>query len=196
MKLIVGLGNPGKEYEGTRHNIGFEVVKKVAAAQGIALKKDRLTNSYCGTGSITGHKVVCCFPQTYMNLSGSSVSAVSRRHRIAHSDILVVCDDLDLAFGRLKIRPSGSHAGHRGMLSIIEALGSRDICRLRIGIGRPDAGDAFYDPADYVLSRFSACERHALDSIIEWAAECCECWVVHGITQSMATFNKPENTSL
>lgn len=189
MKLIVGLGNPGAEYAGSRHNIGFDVAAALASENHISLKKDKYTSSICGSGDIGGHPVLIAMPQTYMNLSGSAVSALCRRYRVKHSDILVICDDLDLEFGRLKIRPGGSSAGHRGLKSVIDAVGSSEVARVRVGISRPGNSD---DPAEYVLSPFGSLERKNLGALIDRARQCCRVWICEGVTESMNIFNKKE----
>ncbi len=187
MKLIVGLGNPGAEYAGSRHNIGFDVAAALALEDHIPLKRDTYTCSICGSGEIGGHSVAIALPQTYMNLSGSAVRGFCGRHRVKPQDILVVCDDLDLEFGRIRIRPGGSSAGHRGLKSVIDAMGSSEVARLRIGISRPGNGE---DPAEYVLSPFGILERKKLGAVIDRARECCRVWICEGIVASMNMFNK------
>jgi PTH1 family peptidyl-tRNA hydrolase len=126
-------------------------------------------------------------PLTFMNVSGVAVRSLLEEHRISREELLVVCDDLDLEFGRMKIRPRGSSGGHRGLASIGESLRGEDFCRLRIGIGRPERNT---DPADYVLASFTRQERESLTAVIDRAAACCSTWAAEGITKSMNIFNQ------
>ncbi len=187
MKLIVGLGNPGDIYKDSRHNIGFSVVRHLAKTQGIALKKER--NVFCGRGNIADVEVLLALPLTFMNLSGTAVNLLRKRHKIDLNKLLVVSDDLDLEFGRLKIRAGGASGGHKGLQSVIDNLGSREFVRLRIGIGRPD-DDKYTDASEYVLAPFSGKEKEACRDIIEKAAFCCEIWVKEGVHKCMNIFNK------
>ncbi|MFC1805293.1 aminoacyl-tRNA hydrolase, partial [Candidatus Omnitrophota bacterium] len=189
VKLIVGLGNPGRLYINSRHNIGKSCVMALAKAYKITLKKDRDASS--GRGRIKGTAVVLALPMTYMNLSGVSVGTLVRKHRIDLSDLLVVCDDLDLDLGRIKIKGSGSSGGHRGLGSIIDSLQSRDFCRLRLGIARPKAGKG--DTSRYVLSPFARGERMRVRRMMGAACDCCSSWISDGITKSMNIFNQRRN---
>ncbi len=198
MKLIVGLGNPGSNYIGSRHNIGFSAVKALSRKYKIPLKKERGILSLSGKGKIEGSFILLALPLTFMNLSGIAVSALLRKYKIdlprpcaqerGLSDLLVVCDDLDLKFGAVRIRPSGSSGGHRGLKSVIGCLGSQEFCRLRIGIGRPQG--AVVDSADYVLAPFDKKEKEKIKEIIERACDCCRSWVSEGLTESMNIFNR------
>ena len=185
-KLIVGLGNPGLAYASSRHNIGFAVLKFLASSLKINLKKDSSVSALVGRSSGSQPDLILALPQTYMNLSGIAVKALLKKFKITLKDLLVVCDDLDLELGRIKIRPQGSSAGQRGMESIIEHLGTRDFSRLRIGIGRPKNPQA---AADYVLSGFLRKEKVVVQQIEEDAVSCCMSWVEKGIVQTMNTFN-------
>lgn len=187
MKLIVGLGNPGLIYAHSRHNIGFSVIKAFARLHKVPLKKERDTLALCGKALVDAHSVVLALPLTYMNLSGVAVASLVKKHRIDLEDVLVVCDDLDLELGRLKIRPSGSSGGHNGLKSIIDALGSKDFARLRIGIGRPSPRS---QAREYVLSGFSKKERPQVEEIVRRAVSCSEVWVDEGITNTMNIFNQ------
>lgn len=189
MKLIVGLGNPGIRYASSRHNIGFRIVKSLAKIYKIPLKRDRGTLSLSGRSKIEGEEVILSLPLTYMNLSGNSVSAALRKYKIDLSDLLVICDDLDLDLGRLKIRPSGSSGGHRGLNSIIEFLHSQDFNRLRIGIGRPKRK---LSAQEYVLLNFSAQEKKILQAVINTAIDCSSSWISNGINKTMTIFNTQE----
>lgn len=190
MKLIVGLGNPGILYASTRHNIGFQVVKYLAKAHKTALKKEKGVRALSAKAKIEGIDTLLALPLTFMNLSGEAAGPLLKKYRVGPGDLLVVCDDLDLEFGRLKIRSSGSSAGHRGVKSIIELLGSDEFSRLRIGIGRPGNSAA---AAGYVLSRFNKREKEELNGIIKRGAECCRVWAAKGIEETMNIFNRSNN---
>jgi len=187
MKLIVGLGNPGRVYANSRHNIGFLVARALAKKCKAALTKDTHAFSLSTKIKCQGRSVILATPLTFMNLSGQAVAALLERHRLDPEGLLVICDDLDLEFGRLRLRSRGSSGGHRGLASIIGAVGSDGFCRLRIGIGRPGFGR---DAADYVLSPFTTQEIRALPGIIDTALECCVSWAVKGAQESMGIFNK------
>lgn len=189
MKLIVGLGNPGRRYRLTRHNVGWEVISRLARRARIAVD-DEDGFSEVGRGSIGGTRVILARPQTYVNVSGEAVRDLRRRHRLRPQDILVVVDDLDLPLGRLRLRARGSDGGHNGLKSIIAALGSTEFPRLRVGIGRPPAG---VDPADHVLTRFTPDEQAAIDTALDRAAEAIEAVVAEGLERAMSRFNAPEN---
>lgn len=188
MKLIVGLGNPGRIYINSRHNIGFSVVKALSQAHKIALKKESGIVCLSGKGRIASDNVVLALPLTFMNLSGSAVKGLIKKYKIEPGNLLVVCDDLDLEFGRLKIKAKGSSAGQRGLKSIIGELASEDFCRLRVGIGRPFKEEAGI--SEYVLGPFNKKEKGRLGGIIEEAISCCEIWITKGITESMNIFNR------
>lgn len=185
MKLIVGLGNPGRLYTGSRHNIGFSVVKSLARHYKVALKKDGAVFSL--SNQVKAESLILALPMTFMNLSGSAVKGLLKKYKVSREGLLVVCDDLDLELGRIKIRPRGSSGGHRGLRSIIEARQSEDFCRLRLGIGRPQEN---VDTADYVLSPFTAREKEKIARMVREARDCCLCWVSEGIEQAMNIFNK------
>lgn len=190
MKLIVGLGNPGKVYADTRHNIGFMAVKALAKALRTELKKDKYTFSLSGKAQVENNNILLAQPLTFMNLSGAAISSLLRRYKVDIQDLLVICDDLDLELGRLRIRPKGSSGGHRGLDSIIEHLGTQDFVRLRIGIDRPHIN---MEASDYVLSKFNKKEAQALKDALGKAVECCQVWVKEGPTAAMNIFNKREN---
>lgn len=189
MKLIVGLGNPGRLYIDSRHNIGFQVVRSLARSQGILLKKDMPAFSLAGQGRVEGQAVTLALPFTFMNLSGAAVAALLRKYKIDLNNLLVVCDDLDLQFGRIRIRALGASGGHRGLRSIIDSIKREDFCRLRLGIGRPRRNT---EASEYVLARFTKTEKQKLEGIIGRACGCCRMWVSGGITESMNHFNKRE----
>lgn len=187
MKLIVGLGNPGKIYRDSRHNLGFSVIKSLAQDYKATPKKDNATLSLNTKVRIGEENLILAMPLTFMNLSGIAVSALVKKYKLDLPSILVVCDDLDLEFTRLKIRPKGSAAGHHGLQSVIDSLGSRDFSRIRIGIGKPPK---FIDGAEYVLSPFTRKEKGQIEEIIEKAADCCRVWATEGVEKAMSIFNR------
>lgn len=182
-KLVVGLGNPGSEYRNTRHNIGFMVVEAFAREHGISLA-GRKFEAVWGKGAVNGVEVLAAMPQTYMNLSGSSVWRLADFYQIHGEDILVVHDDMDLPFGRIRVKEKGGHAGHNGLRSIISSLGGGDFTRLRIGIGRPA-----HTATDHVLGGFSQPEREELADIVREAVKAAEAVVLLGPIMAMNRFN-------
>jgi len=192
MKLIIGLGNPDRRYRHTRHNVGCEVIDRVGRRLGIAVDQDDGWATV-GAGTVGRRRVLLAKPQTYVNLSGTAVADLRRRHRVKIEDLVVVVDDLDLPLGRLRLRPGGSHGGHNGLRSIIDALGSDAFPRLRVGIGRPPEG---MDPAQFVLTPFTAEERATMDPALERAAEAIETVIREGLQAAMNRFNaKPAAVS-
>ncbi|KTB48476.1 aminoacyl-tRNA hydrolase [Dehalogenimonas alkenigignens] len=192
MKLVVGLGNPGREYSGTRHNIGFAVLGEVARKNGINFDK-RCCHSRTGEGRIVGQEVALAKPQTYMNLSGDAVASLMRRYRVKLSDLLIVHDDLDLPLGKIRLRANGSAGGHNGLKSIIASIGSMDFARLKVGIGRPESpGVERRDVVDHVLTNFGGEERKIADDAIGKAAEAIEMVVEQGLEAAMNRFNGVE----
>ncbi|MFH0826820.1 MAG: aminoacyl-tRNA hydrolase [Candidatus Omnitrophota bacterium] len=187
MKLIVGLGNPGSDYVDTRHNIGFCVLRALAKKRKTSFKKETGTSSQVARVRIGQETAVLALPQTFMNTSGSAVARLVRKHKIAPQELLVVCDDLDLEFDRMKLRPSGSSGGHRGLESIIEVLQNNGFARLRIGVGRPPEGRG---ASEHVLLNFNKKERTRLGKVIKNTVACMESWVVEGISKTMNTFNR------
>ncbi len=185
MKVIVGLGNPGAQYASTRHNVGFMVVDHLAQRYGIAVTR-RLCNATTATLTIAGGKVCLAKPQTYMNLSGDAVGCLLRYYKLTPADLLVVYDDRDLPVGRIRLRERGGAGGHRGMESIIGALGTDSFARLRIGIGRPLEMDA----VNHVLSTFSAEERPVIEEAVDRAADAIEAAVTDGMAAAMNRYNK------
>ena len=190
MKLIVGLGNPGEIYINSRHNIGFSVVRALSHFFKISLKKDTGTFSLSGKSKIKNQNIILAMPLTFMNLSGIAVKFLLKKYKIDLDNVLVVCDDLDLEYGRIKIRPYGSSGGHRGLESIIKFLNSDKISRLRIGIGRPAPN---MDAVSFVLSSFTKKEKAQIKNTIEKAVACCQVWALEGITKSMNIFNRTVN---
>jgi len=190
MKLIVGLGNPGREYIDTRHNIGFAVIDALSKKYDIRLKNESGLYSLLAKGIIESEDAVLVKPLTFMNLSGVAVKALIKRYKLDLTDLLVVCDDMDLELGRLKIRPQGSSAGQKGVGSIIEYLENDSFSRLRIGIDRPGRN---VDPSRYVLSPFNKKEKQVVQEIIEKACGCVQVWMAQGTEKAMNIFNTKEN---
>jgi len=187
MKLIVGLGNPGREYAKTRHNVGFMVVDRLASVLGVTVAS-KMFKAQVGQGQINGEKIVLVKPQTYMNLSGEAVGALLNWYKLTVSDLLVIYDDLDLANGKLRLRPGGGSGGHKGMQSIIQTLGTDNFPRVRIGIGRPQ--EPGYATTDYVLGHFSNDEATVLEEVLGLAMDAVICAVREGIEQAMNLFNR------
>ena len=183
MRVIVGLGNPGRQYAHTRHNVGFDVLDILARRTKVRIL-GRQHRALVGRLGQAGAEVLLVKPQTFMNESGSAVSAILRKHKLGPESMLVVCDDLDLPLGRLRLRPSGSSGGHKGMNSIIQHVGSSDFPRLRIGIGRK--GDAI----DHVLSRFNRKDREVMDAALQSAADALEMILDEGIEAAMNVYNR------
>lgn len=192
MKLIVGLGNPGKRYVNSRHNVGFRCVDFFAHKQGISLRQ-RKARSQLGVGEVEGTKVVLAKPQTFMNLSGEAVSALMRRYRLSTQGLLVIYDDLDLPLGKIRIRDRGSSGGHRGVKNIIAHLGSQSFLRLRVGIAPKEGGvEAFakgVDAVEYVLSDFTTEEKTIIRKIYPQVAAAIYCLITEGVTAAMNRYN-------
>lgn len=186
MKLIVGLGNPGKKYERTRHNLGFLVVDRLADEKGIALNK-RKYDCLIGDWQIDQERVLLVKPQTFMNHSGTAVKNLLRFLPVTAEDLVVIHDDLDLPLGRIRIRPRGGAGGHRGILSILEALGEESFYRIRMGIGRPQPG---IDPTEFVLAPFSGEETALLSQIVSRGSAAVECLLQDGPHRAMEKFNR------
>ncbi len=184
--LIVGLGNPGKQYAGTRHNCGFRALDILAEGLGCKVDKGKFQGLY-GQAAYKGTKVFLLKPQTFMNLSGRSVLAMSAYYNIPPQRIIVLFDDISLDVGRLRIRPDGSAGGHNGIKSIIAEVGSQDFPRVKIGVGGKPHRDA--DLADWVLSGFTAQEEKALHSALERAAEASLCIIDRGVPETANRYN-------
>ena len=184
--LIVGLGNPGREHAGNRHNMGFRCLRHLAAAHDLAFTR-RQRRARVATGTVCGRRVVLALPQTFMNESGRSVTSLVQFHKVHLDHLLVVCDDLDLPTGALRLRPGGGSGGHKGMQSIIRNLGNQGFARLRVGIGRPPGR---MDPADYVLQDFSAAEEPLVAEVTERAVAAMETWLLKGMAKAMNLHNQ------
>ncbi len=191
--LVVGLGNPGAEFDGTRHNIGAEVAAVLAARHGATLSKSK-ERALSAEVLIGGKRVAIAFPQTYMNRSGESVRMLARRYGIDDgAALLVVHDELDLEVGRLKLKQGGGLAGHNGLRSITQHVGTTDFVRLRVGVGKPPASQL---GRDWVLRRPSKTERVELDVAVERAADAIESFLADGLDATMNTLNrKPTDSS-
>lgn len=189
MKLIAGLGNPGRRYEGTRHNVGFDVVDVLARRCSAAWE-----SAPRGIDALVARSrmpdIIFAKPLTYMNLSGSAIVGLLQFYKIDLPDLLVVVDDVNLELGRLRTRASGSAGGHNGLKSIIEALGSEEFARLRVGVGR---GDERRDLADHVTSKFERDERENVEAAIGRAADAVELFVTDGIGEVMNRYNRKED---
>lgn len=186
MKLIVGLGNPGQNYKYTRHNIGYRIVEKLAEEYKAKFKRSYIFKSLIAQVRLDSELMMCVLPFTFMNLSGAAVGKIVRRRKISLEDILVVCDDIDSIFGKIRIRPSGSYAGHQGLRSVIENLKTNEFARLKIGVGRPEKKE---DVVNFVLSKFTKQEEAELDDVINKAVDCCQVWLKDGIVKTMDKFN-------
>jgi len=185
MKLIVGLGNPGRQYVGTRHNVGFEVVNEVVRRWGTSGGRNKFQGDVF-EATVENERVLLLMPHTFMNLSGASVLAARDFHKVAGEDLLIVCDDLNLPTGQLRFRASGSSGGQKGMEDIIRRLGTDQVPRLRIGIDRPPAGR---DVSGYVLGKFSAAEQTEIEIAIQKAADGVRDWVTKGLSHCMTNYN-------
>jgi PTH1 family peptidyl-tRNA hydrolase len=192
MKLIVGLGNPGRGYAHNRHNIGFMCLSYFARKQGIRFDRKR-GKARIGVGEVAGGEVILAKPRTFMNLSGQSVSRLVSGFNIALDDLLIVHDDLDLPLGKIRLRRGGSSGGHKGVDSIIFSLGNQSSPRLRVGIGRPDAVE---NPAEsgegvisYVLSDFTPEEKRVVSQVIPKVSEAILCILTEGLLPAMNRYN-------
>ncbi len=184
MKLIVGLGNPGPRYTGNRHNVGYQCIERVARRYDMTVGKV-MFKAHVSRGQIGEYRVVLARPLTFMNLSGLAVRPLLRWYHLSLQDLLVIYDDLDLPLGAIRLRQKGGAGGHKGMRSIIEALGSEQFPRLRIGIGRPTRGE----PQGYVLSDFTPDEFAVVEGAYGSAVEAVERFVTEGIVAAMNEFN-------
>ena len=193
MKLIVGLGNPGRVYANNRHNIGFICLNYFARTQGIKFDQKR-GHARIGIGEAAGNKVVIAKPQTYMNLSGQSVSLLIRKFNINPNDLLIIHDDLDLPLGKIRIRQGGGSGGHKGIDSIISHLESQDFIRIRVGIGRPVKNEGSAEISDdeiiaYVLSDFTDEEKQAIAQVLPMVSEAILCLLTEGLVAAMNRYN-------
>jgi PTH1 family peptidyl-tRNA hydrolase len=184
VKLIVGLGNPGRKYAGNRHNVGFQCLDRLAEVRGLSFGR-RKHKALLAQGKTADLKIILAKPQTFMNLSGEAVERLVRFYKVPREDILVIYDDLDLPLGKIRLRPEGGSGGHKGMKSVIEHLGTNGFPRLRVGIGRPAHGD----PVDYVLDDFTPDEQIAINEAYDRVVSAVELWLAEGITAAMNEHN-------
>lgn len=183
--VFTGLGNPGREYENTRHNIGFSVIQRLAQRWEIDVARYRF-KSLTGDGIVMGKKVALVMPQTFMNRSGLAVGSFLNFYKVEQDHLLVINDDLDLPFGSIRLRKSGGSAGQKGMQSIINRLGNSEFPRLRVGIGRPPGR---MDPVDYVLKKFKPADEILLNQVLDSCADAIETYLGQGIEKAMTLFN-------
>lgn len=186
MKCIVGLGNPGRKYKQTKHNIGFMVIDELLHRHQWKLNKNKFNGNYA-LERYQGEKVILLKPQTFMNLSGESIRPLIDYYNIDVLDVLVIYDDLDLPIGKIRLRQKGGHGGHNGIRSTLDHLGQKNFKRLRIGIGRPVNA---MPVVDYVLSKFSKQEQSDVIQSIQKAADACEMWLEKPFNQVMNEFNQ------
>lgn len=183
--LLIGLGNPGREYADTRHNFGFMLIDRLAVrlnARGMKVQSKAIIMN----ASYEERKLILAKPQTYMNLSGQSVQGLIHFYKIPLTNVMILSDDLDLPFGTIRIRASGGPGGQRGLSSILERLGTKEVPRLRLGIGRPPGR---MDPSNYVLQNFSKSDMQAISEILDRAADAVLAFVSHGLNKAMNEFN-------
>jgi PTH1 family peptidyl-tRNA hydrolase len=185
MKIVIGLGNPGRRYEGTRHNVGFVVIKELARRHDANASKSQF-QAEVSEVSIAGEKVLLVQPQTFMNVSGTTALQVRDFYKLNDDDLLVVCDDFALPLGRLRLRPQGSGGGQKGLANIILRLGTENVPRLRIGVGPLPTG---WDAADFVLSKFAKNETAEVELATVRAADAAEQWIADGLSAAMNKYN-------
>ena len=185
MKLVAGLGNPGEQYQATRHNIGFMVAERFASRFGVQLKK-KGHQAVFGVGRCNGEEITVLLPQTFMNLSGASVGSALKSLGVDPGDLIVIHDDIDLPFGQLKFKCGGGHGGHNGIRHICQVLGHGDFVRCKIGVGRPAEGG---EVVSHVLKPFNAAERKSLDRLLDGAVEALQVVIGQGLAAAMNEFN-------
>ena len=190
MKVVVGLGNPGRQYAGTRHNVGFDVIDYLATAPSVRSARSAFQSELFETTE-GAEKVLLVKPLTYMNLSGRAVRAVLDFYKLTAADLLVICDDYNLPLGKLRVRAKGSHGGQNGLRDIQQQLGSDEYPRMRMGVGQPGPGEA----VDFVLSRFKPVERPTIDEAVAQAGAAVLVWIRQGLPACMNFANGPEEPS-
>lgn len=186
MKLVAGLGNPGRQYAGTRHNIGFDVIDELARRHQVGFEAAPV-DAMMGKWRAAGDVVLLVKPLTFMNLSGVAIGQLLRYFKIDVADLIVICDDVNLPLGRLRVRASGSEGGHNGLRSLAQQLGTIEYARLRVGVGR---GDTRRNLADHVLGSFSAEEQLGVEGAVTRAADAAEMFVSDGLAKAMNAFNR------
>jgi len=182
VKLLVGLGNPGERYRNTRHNLGFLALDHFAADCGFGFSRTKL--ALCARGVCFGQECIAIKPQTFMNASGTAVRAFAQEYQIPPEDVIILCDDIHLPFGRIRIRASGSDGGHNGLASVFECLETDSVMRIRLGVGEPDAS---LDLVDYVLSAFSAQEMERMPVLFGWVGKAIALILQGDINKAMNT---------
>ncbi|GDX95315.1 peptidyl-tRNA hydrolase [Planctomycetia bacterium] len=185
MKLLVGLGNPGRSYDGTRHNVGYDVLETLGRRAGSPPRRARFQGE-TAQATLRGTPVLMLWPLTWMNLSGSSVLAARDFYKVPDADILIICDDFNITLDTIRLRPGGSAGGQNGLADVIARLSTTAVPRLRVGIGPVPAG---WKPADFVLGKFSKPERERIEPVLERAADAAEEWVALGIQAAMNRYN-------
>ncbi len=186
-KIIVGLGNPGSKYNGTRHNVGFDCIDKLAQRWNIPLS-DKRQNAVLGEGEVEGVNVVLAKPRTYMNNSGEAVRSLMVRFRVELADLAIIYDEMDLPPGTIRLRPRGGTAGHKGVTSIVDALGSNRFPRVRVGIGKPENPT---DKVEYALGIFNTEEQQMVEEVVDRVADSVDSLVHDGIDRAMNVYNTP-----
>ncbi len=184
MHVVVGLGNPGARYAKTRHNIGFLVIERLAERAGTSVER-KLFGALVGDAVVGGRKALLAMPQQFMNVSGQPTASIMGFYKVPVGDVVVIHDDMDLPFGRMRVRVGGGHGGHNGIRDI-QRLAGNDFVRVRFGVGRPPEP---MDPADYVLATWSQQENSQLPSLVDIAADAVECVLREGVTKAMNSFN-------
>lgn len=184
MKIIAGLGNPGRQYSETRHNVGFKVLEELARRYPIEKEQYKFT-AIIGHTRIGTDRILLVKPLTYMNLSGRAVAPLVRFYKLPWQNLLVIYDDMDLEPGQIRIKPFGGSGGHRGMNSVMDSLGSKEFPRIRVGIGRPRD-----ETVEWVLGTCTGAERQVFEMVIQKAADAVECWVQQGIDKAMNQYNQ------
>ena len=186
MLLLAGLGNPGEEYGNTPHNLGFLTIDRLAGRHGIRVTR-RDSRALTGVGEIDGREVMLAKPQTFMNLSGTSLSPLMEKHSIGPESLVVVYDELDLPWMSLRIKPKGSAAGHNGMKSVIGSLGTSDLVRVRLGI---HPGHPIRDGAEFVLAPFKRSQMKEMDELVDYGADAVRAIIAEGVEKAMTKFNR------
>jgi PTH1 family peptidyl-tRNA hydrolase len=187
VKLIVGLGNPGNDYEYTRHNLGFLVIRRLAEKLSLKLSLSSFTNGLTAEGKYLGNDICLLMPLTYMNNSGKAVKRVVTTKEIDLSNVMIICDDFNLDFGQLRLRKKGSGGGHNGLKSVCELMQDTEFPRLRAGVGSPPCRDQI---VDYVLDDFTKEEKDSLNSFIDEAVGCCLLWLEGDVAKAMDKYNQ------
>lgn len=190
MKILIGLGNPGAQYKSTRHNAGFMMADRLAEAENVRMRRKLLCSAWVGSCEKEGERIFIAKPKTFMNRSGNSVAALLAKYGLAISDMIVAYDDVALNLGQLRLRKSGGAGGHNGIRSIIDALGTNDFCRIRIGIGTPNGSVSM---TDHVLGRFKPEERRIIDLAIDNSLDMFSSLLRDGVEQTMSVFNSKVN---